>query len=73
MTSAYVSEWTKIKSEVAKPDGRWCCEFFNRWAVLIEGHTGVKIHDDNDGLTRIERYSLADTCAIRIKMGIPPR
>lgn len=62
----YLSEWSKIRSAILLPGGRWCTEFFDKWAVLIEQETGVKIHNDGDGLTRMERYAVAETCAIRV-------
>jgi hypothetical protein len=40
--------------DVEDPGGRWCTEFFDKWSDLIEQETGVKIHNDGDGLTRME-------------------
>lgn len=64
--SSFVSEWNKVKRHLLVEGGQWLCEFFDVWAPLIEENTGVKIHNDGDGLTRLQRYCLAETCAIRL-------
>jgi|688.fasta_scaffold818951_2 hypothetical protein len=61
----YLSDWNAGPAhDLLIPQGRWCHEFFDKWAPYIASETGVKIHDD-DGFTRLDRYALGRVCALR--------
>ena len=55
----YMSEWQKQSYKFNEPNS----PFYERWALLIELVTGVKIANAESGL---QRYGLASTCAILI-------